>query len=39
MARGQEVFIRLVRSLLLERFLRCPGGDKTRSGPNMVTRD
>jgi mono/diheme cytochrome c family protein len=39
MARGQEVFRRQVRPLLLERCVKCHGGDKTRGGLNLVTRE
>ncbi len=39
MARGQEVFTRHVRPLLLERCVKCHGGDKTRGGLNLVTRE
>jgi cytochrome c553 len=39
MARGAEVFTRHVRTLLVERCLRCHGADKTRSGLDLATRD
>jgi mono/diheme cytochrome c family protein len=39
MARGQEVFSRHVRPLLLERCVKCHGGDKTRGGLSLLTRE
>jgi mono/diheme cytochrome c family protein len=39
MARGQEVFTQHVRPLLLERCVGCHGGDKTRGGLDMVSRE
>src|SRR5947207_275112 len=39
MTRGVEVFVRHVRPTLVEKCLRCHGGDKTRSGFDLSTRD
>jgi cytochrome c553 len=39
MTRGQEVFTRHVRSLLVERCVKCHGGDKTRCGLDLVSRE
>ena len=39
MARGQELFRKQLRQVLIERCLKCHGGDKTRSGLDMVTRE
>jgi hypothetical protein len=39
MARGRELFARHVRPLLSEHCLKCHGGDKTRSGLDLSTRE
>jgi hypothetical protein len=39
MARGRELFARHVRPLLAEHCLKCHGGDKTRSGLDLTTRE
>lgn len=39
MARGQEIFARHVRPLLLESCYKCHGGEKTRSGLDLSTRE
>jgi mono/diheme cytochrome c family protein len=39
MAQGRELFTTTVRGLLVERCLKCHGGDKTRGGLSMVTRE
>ena len=39
MARGQEIFTKSVRALLTDKCLRCHGGEKTRSGFDLATRD
>jgi hypothetical protein len=39
MAAGRELFAARVRGLLVERCLKCHGGDKSRGGLSMVTRE
>src|ERR1019366_5062684 len=39
MARGQEIFTKSIRGLLADRCLKCHGGEKTRSGLDLTTRD
>ncbi len=39
MARGQEIFTKSVRALLTDKCLRCHGGEKTRSGLDLSTRE
>src|SRR5260370_32497046 len=39
MMRGREVFAKHVRPLLVEHCAKCHGGDKTRSGLDLVTRE
>src|SRR5579872_7249984 len=39
MARGRELFARHVRPLLAEHCVKCHGGDKTRSGLDLGTRE
>jgi mono/diheme cytochrome c family protein len=39
MARGRELFTRQVRPLLLDSCFKCHGGEKTRSGLDLTTRD
>ncbi len=39
MARGQEIFAKSVRALLTDRCLKCHGGEKTRSGLDLTTRE
>ncbi len=39
MARGQEIFMKSVRALLTDKCLRCHGGEKTRSGLNLSSRE
>ncbi len=39
LARGQELFARQIRPLLLERCVRCHGGENVRSGLNLTTRE
>jgi hypothetical protein len=39
MARGREVFTKHVRQLLLDRCVKCHGGEKTRSGLDLTTRE
>ena len=39
MARGQEVFTKSVRALLTDRCVKCHGGEKTRSGFDLTTRE
>ena len=39
MVRGQEIFTKSIRPLLMERCLRCHGGEKTRSGLDITTRE
>ncbi|HZY85608.1 MAG TPA: PSD1 and planctomycete cytochrome C domain-containing protein [Gemmataceae bacterium] len=39
MARGRDLFARHVRPLLTEHCVKCHGGDKTRSGLDLSTRE
>ncbi len=39
MAHGQEIFTKSVRALLTDKCLRCHGGEKTRSGLDLSSRD
>jgi cytochrome c553 len=39
MAKGRELFARQIRPLLLENCVKCHGGEKTRSGLNLATRE
>jgi mono/diheme cytochrome c family protein len=39
LVRGQEVFSKHVRQLLTDRCLKCHGGDKTRGGLDLTTRE
>ncbi len=39
MARGQEIFTKSVRALLTDKCLRCHGGEKTRSGLDLSSRE
>ncbi len=39
MARGQEIFTKSIRALLTDRCLKCHGGEKTRSGFDLSTRE
>jgi mono/diheme cytochrome c family protein len=39
MARGRDLFARHVRPLLAEHCVKCHGGDKTRSGLDLTTRE
>jgi cytochrome c553 len=39
MARGRELFAKEVRQVLLDRCLNCHGGDKTRAGFDLTTRE
>jgi hypothetical protein len=39
MARGTELFVKHVRGLLTDRCLKCHGGEKTRSGLDLTTRE
>jgi mono/diheme cytochrome c family protein len=39
MARGRELFAKEVRRLLADRCLKCHGGEKTRAGFNLTTRE
>jgi cytochrome c553 len=39
MARSQELFTKTVRQLLTDRCLKCHGGEKTRAGFNLATRE
>jgi mono/diheme cytochrome c family protein len=39
MAQGRELFARHVRPLLAEHCVKCHGGDKTRSGLDLTTRE
>ncbi len=39
MARGLEIFTKSVRPLLTDKCLRCHGGEKTRSGLDLTTRE
>jgi mono/diheme cytochrome c family protein len=39
MARGRELFTRHVRQILLDNCVKCHGGEKTRSGLDLTTRE
>jgi cytochrome c553 len=39
MARSRQVFTQSVRAVLTERCLKCHGGDKTRAGFDLATRE
>ena len=39
MTRGLEIFAKAVRPLLTDKCLRCHGGEKTRSGLDLTTRE
>ena len=39
MTRGQEIFTKSVRALLTDKCLRCHGGEKTRSGLDLGSRE
>ena len=39
MARGQELFAKQVRELLVANCVKCHGGDKTRGGLDLTTRE
>src|SRR5437667_7121433 len=39
MARGRELFAKSVRPVLMDQCLKCHGGDKTRSGFDLSTRE
>jgi hypothetical protein len=39
MAKGQDIFTRHVRAVLIEQCVRCHGGDKTRGGLDLTTRE
>src|SRR6516164_529135 len=39
MARGRELFAKEVRPVLMDRCLKCHGGDKTRAGFDLSTRE
>src|SRR4051812_26620639 len=39
MARSRELFTKQVRQLLIDNCLKCHGGDKTRSGLDLSTRE
>src|SRR5262245_34532087 len=39
MAKGRELFTRHVRALLVENCVKCHGGDTTRSGLDLTTRE
>src|SRR5262245_15747844 len=39
MARGRELFTKHVRPLLLDRCVKCHGGEKKRGSLDMVTRE
>src|SRR5438105_2990710 len=39
MAKGQELFRKHVRQILLDRCVKCHGGDKTRADLDLTTRE
>jgi cytochrome c553 len=39
MARGRELFAKEVRQVLIDQCLKCHGGDKTRAGLDLSTRE
>jgi len=39
MARGRDVFVAHVRSVLLDRCVKCHGGEKTRGGLDLTSRE
>src|SRR6516165_12800060 len=39
MAKSRELFTKEVRQVLLDRCLKCHGGDKTRAGLDLATRE
>jgi hypothetical protein len=39
LAKGQELFSRIVRGLLTERCVKCHGGEKTRCGLDLTSRE
>jgi mono/diheme cytochrome c family protein len=39
MARGREVFTKHIRQVLLDRCVKCHGGEKTRSGLDLTSRE
>jgi mono/diheme cytochrome c family protein len=39
LVRGQELFVKQVRALLLDRCVKCHGGENTRGGLDLTTRE